>query len=514
MKLFLSKQNEFLNLCSQHSLEHNSFKRILNVFLLYNNLNKQYKKLSKPQKIDLFHHFEKIYYNMKQKKQNKYKSHNISKNVIIKWKSDYEKNKYNRLFQNIISNNSIQSLSKNKINYDRMNPTYNIKVSPHLSVTNQKNSGRCWIFAGLNILRRKICQQYNLDNFELSQNYIFFWDKLERMNYALENILKTKSLKNDSRMVQFLFSNSINDGGQWNMLVNIIQKYGLLPKSVYKETHHSESTTEMNALLETLFRNTAFQLRTCKSEQEQDIKQKALKKTYEILAKCLGIPPTVFNWSFENKNKKFYSFKNMTPLQFYKQFIKTNLDDYVCLVHDPRNRFYNLYTPSYLGNMVGKKIHYLNLPMKRIKELVIHSLKQNKAVWFGCDVGKDFNRNLTTMSSELVNKSELFDISNVLKKSDKLVYRDSSMTHAMIFTGVNIDESKQPKIIKGWEVENSWSKFGPNKGYYHMNPSWFDKYVYEIVIDKNLLNKKEHLLLYQPTIITLAPWDPMGALAQ
>lgn len=442
----------------------------------------------------------------------------ISTENLNNWRHQYNSSNTNKVLENVISNNSLSSLSNVRDKMQRHNAIYNVSVTPHLKVTNQKSSGRCWLFAALNVLRRDVCTKLNLDNFELSQSYLFFWDKLERMNYNLECILRTTEEATDSQLIQHLLSDPTCDGGQWDMVANLINKYGLVPKSVYQETHHSSRSSELNSILKKKFREYACSLRT--SENKSQLKEMFLAETYQILCKFLGSPPTTFDWEYMDKSKNYHKVSGLTPNQFYNQYVETNVNDYICLINDPRQEHpYNkTYSVKYLGNVIdGKKVLYLNLPIKRIKELTLQSLKNNKSVWFGCDVGQSLNRDTCAMDLDLTDPLSLFDIKFNLNKEQRLKYRDSLMTHAMVFTGANITDAANcldnQTEVNGWEVENSWSSRGPNDGYYHMTDSWFDEFVYEVALPKSMLNENELGMLSGKIEKELPPWDPMGALA-
>lgn len=442
----------------------------------------------------------------------------ISQNSLSKWKHQYNTSSNNQLLENIISNNSLSSLSSVRKECQKFEALYNVQVKPHLKVTNQKSSGRCWLFAALNVLRREICTKYELDNFEFSQSYLFFWDKLERMNYNLECIIRTKAESVNSQIVQHLLDDPTCDGGQWDMIVNLINKYGLVPKSVYQETYHSSNSRDLNNILKKKFREYAFNLRS--NDNVQQLKQQYLSEIYQILCKFLGCPPNNFDWEYIDKNKKYNKITNLSPTSFYREYVNYKMDDYICLVNDPRQEHpYNkIYTVKYLGNVYdGNKVKYLNLPINRIRELTLDSLKNNKAVWFGCDVGKSLNRDNCAMDLDQINYCDLFGIDFKLNKEMRLKHRDSLMTHAMVFTGANVDENANcldnQIQINGWEVENSWSSRGPNDGYYHMSDKWFDEYVYEVAIHKDKLSDQEKEVLQGQFEKELPPWDPMGALA-
>lgn len=432
-------------------------------------------------------------------------------------------NKFNKQFisspsniktRNALTQNDINKITINWDNFSNINHIYSNTISNELPVTNQKASGRCWGFAGLNLLRLEIVKKYNLNNFEFSQNHFMFWDKLEKSNYFLENILKTLDQSTDSRIMTHLLQGPVQDGGQWDMFVNIIEKYGLVPQSVMPETNHSSKSGMMNYLLTHKLREFASILRSFKKIKIKELrerKQQMISEIYSLLCMFLGTPPKIFDWSIKNKNNEFKRFTNIDSLTFYKKFTKINLVNKVCLIHAPMNnkQMNELYTVEFLGNIIeGKTIKYANVEIKELKNAAINSLKNDEAVWFGCDVGKAFNRELGIMDMKLYDYEKLLNTKFKMNKSTRLEYCDSAMTHAMLFTGVDIIKNKPQK----WRVENSWGNKNGNQGYYLMSDDWFDEYNYEVVVDRKYLSKKI-LSIFDLEPKKLKPWDPMGALA-
>jgi bleomycin hydrolase len=445
---------------------------------------------------------------------------NISSTQLTSFKEDFSKDPSNKLVQNVLTKNKISDLTQDRDNLQKFKPIYNLSVEPRLSVTNQKSSGRCWLFAAMNVMRRVVVKKFNLDDFELSQNYLFFWDKLERMNYNLDCIIQTRHMDVNSRMVQHLLSDPSCDGGQWDMVVNLVEKYGLVPKDVFQETQHSSNSAGLNDVITKKFREWAHILRNF-SANENEIEHELTKlkdgfvmETYSILCKFLGTPPDTFNWEFKNKDKEYKKFENLTPQNFYTQFVKPefNISDYICVVNDPRQEhpYSNTYTVKYLGNVIeGREVKYLNLKIERIKELVLDSLRNNQAVWFGCDVGQYLNKDTCSMDDSITDRLKLFGYDSYgLDKEQRLNYKDSLMTHAMVITGANTCERQSY-----YEIENSWDKHGPMDGYYTLDDKWFDEFVYEVAINKHSLNHQEFDLLNEEVKCVLDPWDPMGALA-
>lgn len=439
---------------------------------------------------------------------------NITLSNINKFNKRFNSSSSNLISRNALIQNDVSKIAINWDNFSKINHIYSNIISTELPATNQKASGRCWGFAGLNLLRLEIVKKYNLTNFEFSQNYFMFWDKLEKSNYFLESIIKTKNLDTDSRLIMHLLQAPVQDGGQWDMFVNLIEKYGLVPQSVMPETNHSSKSGMMNYLLTHKLREYSINLRNSKKlniKQIREKKEEMISEIYSLLCMFLGNPPKIFDWSITDKDKKFKRFNNIDPLSFYNKFTGINLKDKFCLINAPmKNKKMNkLYTVDYLGNVIeGKKIRYANVDINELKKASINSLKHNEAVWFGCDVGKMFNRDLGIMDMELYDYEKLFNTTFKMNKSKRLEYGDSLMTHAMLFTGVDIKKNQSLK----WRVENSWGTKNGDKGYYLMSDKWFEEYNYEVVIDKKYLPKKI-LSIFDLEPIKLKPWDPMGALA-
>ena len=441
---------------------------------------------------------------------------NITLSNIRKFNKSFNSSTSNQLARNALIQNDINKVAVHWENFSKINHIFSNTISKQLPVTNQKSSGRCWGFAGLNLLRLEIVKNYNLSNFEFSQNYFMFWDKLEKANYFLENILKTLDQNYDSRLMMHLLQAPVQDGGQWDMFVNLIEKYGLVPKSVMPETNHSSKSSMMNYFLTHKLRECAFILRKSKKprttiKQLRSKKEEMMSVIYSLLCMFLGNPPIKFDWSIKDKNNKFTRFNNVDPLDFYRKFTKVKLKNKVCLINAPMSnkKMNELYTIDFLGNVVGGNIiKYANVEINELKKAAIKSIKNNEAVWFGCDVGKMFNRELGIMDMDLYDYEKLFDTKFKMNKASRLEYGDSAMTHAMLFTGVDLKRNTPGK----WRVENSWGDKNGDKGYYLMSDSWFDEYNYEVVVDKKYLSNKT-LEIFNREPQNLEPWDPMGALA-
>lgn len=391
-------------------------------------------------------------------------------------------------------------------------------------VTNQKNSGRCWIFSCLNVVRLPFVKKFNLEEFEFSQSYLFFWDKVERCYYFLNAFVETAHQNEpiDGRLMQFLLSNPSNDGGQWDMLVNLIEKYGLIPKKCFPESHTSEATRRMNDILNHKMREYCLRLRNmvssgCTKEEISVAVDTMIEEVYRVVSICVGSPPETFTWEFRDKEKTYHKIGPMTPQDFYREHIKPlyNVEDKICLVNDPRpqNPFGKLFTVQFLGNMVeGRKTLYNNQSIEVLKKLAAASIKDGEAVWFGCDVGKHFQGKLGINDMNIFDHDLVFGLSvKNINKAERLIFGDSMMTHAMALTAVT-EKNDQEGEYEKWRVENSWGDDRGSKGYLIMTDEWFSEYVYEVVVDKKHVPEEVMEVLKQDPVV-LPAWDPMGALA-
>ena len=383
-------------------------------------------------------------------------------------------------------------------------------------VTNQERSGRCWLFAGLNLLRVGVMRKTGLKDFEFSQNYAMFWDKIERANYFLEAIIETADRDIDDRTVAFLLESVAGDGGQWNMFAAIVTKHGLVPKNFMPETQSSANTGRMNSVLRYLLRQGARSVRGAVAagglEAARTEKAEVLRAVYRVLCIHLGTPPERFDWQWTDKDKQFHRDGVLTPQEFAAKYIDLPLDDYVCLVHDPRpaSPIGRTFTVDYLGNVLGgPPVTYLNVDMSLIKKIAASTLEGGEPVWFGCDVDQMMSSDYAVWDVGLYDLPAVYDTQFTLDKADRLAYHETLMTHAMLFTGVDVLDGR----TRRWRVENSWGSDRGKDGFYTMHDSWFDEYVFEIAARRNSLPEDLQQAL-DATPIVLPAWDPMGALAR
>ena len=437
----------------------------------------------------------------------------ITEELLTKYEKDFFDDNVNLVAMNAVTSNGIDNSCKNYKEIRDCNHNFSISIDAG-DITNQKQSGRCWMFSALNMMRIEVMHNLNLKTMELSQSYPLFFDKLEKSNYFLENIIETKSLDLDSREVSFLLQDPLQDGGQFDMFKNIVIKYGVVPKEAMPEVFSSSSTRNFDKYLTSKLRQFAEELRNDNSsiEELRNKKDKMLKVIYRMLSISLGVPPKAFTYEVRDKNNKFIRIENITPQDFYKKYVNLNLDDYVSIINSPtKDKPYGkTYTVKYLGNVYGKNVKYLNLPIGDLKDLVIKQLSDNKSVWFGSDVSKFSTREEGILSTDILQVNKLFSTDIIMNKANNLDYGESKMNHAMLFTGVNLDNNKKPNRYR---VENSWGKDVGKDGFYVMTDKWFDEYVYQVVINKKYLTN-EQLQMYNEKEIILPPWDPMGSLAK
>ena len=456
--------------------------------------------------------------------------------------------------RNAVARNDVLTVVENRDVTQNFNHVYSNVVSKEGKCTTQKSSGRCWMFAMCNVMRVAMMKQYNLpDDFELSQGYLFYYDKLERGNFFLEGIIETIDEPASSRIVTHLCSDPLCDGGQWDMLVNIVQKYGVCPKAAFPETKCCVASRRMNQFLKNKLRQYACQIRAEHSsptkttvEDLRATKLVMMTEYHKILSTFFGQPPTTFNWSFRDSKKNYHTYNNLTPKTFYEQHVPFDVDGYVSLIHDPRNPYYKHYTVEHLGNVVGGfPIRYINVPIDVLRALTITSIDHDEPVWFGCDVGKSMQREKGILHEDMYDFESTFGTSFGMNKEERLVYGESLMTHAMVFTAydrVQVSDvdakstSKNAKVLGGngegedeeekekttvaedqkvvkWRVENSWGTDKGDKGYLGMSDGWYKEWVYQIACNKKYLDDSLLKILNQrPT--KLPAWDPMGALAK
>eukprot|EP01138_Halocafeteria_seosinensis_P001669 gb/GECG01001710.1/.p1 GENE.gb/GECG01001710.1/~~gb/GECG01001710.1/.p1 ORF type:complete len:472 (+),score=56.74 gb/GECG01001710.1/:1-1416(+) len=409
------------------------------------------------------------------------------------------------------------------VDRERMQSLTNVfshKVKTEGKATNQSISGRCWMFAALNVLRQSMMEKYNLpSDFELSQSYLFFYDKLERANFFMEQIIDTADQAPSSREVMHLLSSPLDDGGQLAMFQALLTKHGVVPKSVYGESEACGKPGHMNSLITRKLRDAAPKLRELANEGSTSelvkFRKEIMEMVHRILVVYLGQPPESFDWIYYDKDKKYHAYTDMTPRKFYDEMVPVRLEDFVSVVNDPRHEYYKLYSVSRLGNVVGTayNVRYLNLPIEELKRMARAKLESGRLVWFGCDVAKDLVSNPGVLDTKLLDYSLVFGAKPEMDKRMRLVYGDAMMTHAMAFSGFHTHSSGEKSPVTKWRVENSWGDKSPHEGYLIMTDEWFSEHVYQLAVETSDLSEEAKEAWMQREVTFLPPWDPMGALA-
>ena len=438
----------------------------------------------------------------------------IDNELLKKFKKDFEKDKVARVMELAASKTTLSQIAyvpKSKVGTSHQ---FSIDIKT-MKATNQKSSGRCWIFAATNLLREIVGKKIDVSDFELSQNYIAFYDKLEKINYALESVIDLCYRDHDDRTFNHIVSYPVGDGGQWDMFKSLVKKYGVVPKNVMDETYASSNTRDSSTLINNMIRKFASiankLARDNKYDEIRDIKNKYLEDLYRLLVISFGSPIEKFDFEYVDKDGKYHLVKNLTPLKFYEKFVGIDIDDYVSLINSPTadKPFYETFTVDYVGNVIGgNDIFYLNVPMEELKDAVIRSLKDNEIVWFGSDCGKFSNREEGLWSMDQYDYMTTLGLDIIMDKADMLDFSHSAMNHAMVITGVNLEKDKPTK----WKIENSWGTDVAKSGYYTATDAWFDNFVYQAVVNKKYLTEEQKKCLEKKPH-HLNPWDPMGTLA-
>ena len=442
-------------------------------------------------------------------------SKGVTKAQIEEFRKSFDSDPSATVAQNAVSNADLSTLALRRDLVQDMDFSFSTKLDDW-NATNQRRSGRCWLFATLNLFRVGAMKKMNLKKFEFSQAHIHFWDNLERANHFLEAILETSDRPVDDRTIHFLLSDPIGDGGQWNMATNLIRKHGLVPMSAYPESHSSSSTGSMNTVLKDILRTTASEIRRIlddggSNNEARRHKEGRMKEIWRVLCIHLGTPPEKFDWQWRDKDNEFHRKGTMTPLEFVDEYVEVDWEEYICIVNDPRNEYYRTYTVDFLQNVAGgPPVVYLNVPSNEMKDITQRLLEDGTPVWMGCDVGKNMARKRGLWDAELYDLKGLYGIQFGMEKADRLRFGQTMMTHAMLFTGVDVVDGKPRR----WRVENSWgSEDSGEKGFYTMNDNWYDEHMFEIAAPKEYLTDQMKSGLKGDPIV-LPAWDPMGSLAR
>lgn len=444
----------------------------------------------------------------------------LTRDQVERYAKEFAADPVARLLQNAVTRHQVDDVALDR---ERLIAT-DRSVSHQLddwSVTNQKQSGRCWLFAGLNLLRVGAAEKLGVKDFEFSQNHLLFWDKLEKANFWLEGVISTADRDVDDRTVAHLMSDPTGDGGQWNMFVALVRKYGLVPKTAMPETVASSSTRQMNRDLSAVLRQAARDLRARAAAGDdvdalRQAKEGVLASVHRLLTLHLGTPPEVVDWQWRDKDKGFHRDGPLTPQQFAEKYVTIPLDEYVCLVDDPRasSPRHTVFTVEHLGNVVdAPQVTYLNVEPSLLKRLAREAIVGGEPVWFGCDVGQQYDKESGTWDARLFDYDALYGTTTDLDKADRLLHGATMMTHAMLLTGVDVVDGEHGQTSRRWRVENSWGPDKADKGFNTMADGWFDEHVFEIAVRRSALPEELQARLDDEPVV-LPAWDPMGALAR
>lgn len=438
------------------------------------------------------------------------KKHELTLQEIADFSADFNANPQNQVVARAAKRSGVLEASFNDQVEGKLNRVFSTELDTD-NVTNQKHSGRCWLFATLNVLRHSFGKQYHAKNFTLSQAYNFFWDKIERANIFYDQIIDTADQPLNSREVRALLDMAGGDGGQWHMAISLVEKYGVVPSYAMPETFNTNDTTGFASALGRKLKKDALVLRHLKQygqEEKLAAKRKEfLGQVYRMTAMAVGEPPKQFDLEYRDDKKGYHLDKNLTPLEFFHKYFKdVDLSDYVVLTNAPDHEYNKLYSMPSEDNVNGKyEVEFLNVPMEYLSQAAIAQLKDGEAVWFGNDVLRQMDRKTGYLSTNLYKLDELFGIDSKMSKKERLETGAGEVSHAMTLVGVDEDKGD----IRQWKVENSWGDKSGAKGFFVMDNNWFNEYVYEVVVHKKYLTA-EQVKLAEGEATPLPAWDSLA----
>ena len=434
----------------------------------------------------------------------------ITEAMMEQIRTGYTASSADKAARNALTTTPINTLVMNGENLAMIDTHFSHRVRTK-GITNQYQSGRCWLFTGLNVLRAKMIDDLELPGLVFSHNYLFFYDQLEKCNLFLQGVIDTRNLPMEDRQVEWLFKNPLNDGGQFTGVSNLIMKYGVVPTEAMPENYQSNNTDKMSELLKLKLREFGLKLREQKDRRSTvALKTEMLTEIYTILARCLGVPPTEFDWTRKDKDGKPVETKHYTPKAFYKEFFgDIDLEnDFVMVMNDPTREYYKVYEIEYDRHVYdGDNWVYLNLPIEEVKTLAIASLKDNTAMYFSCDVGKFLDSKRGMLDVNNYDYESLMGVEFPMNKEQRVRTFASGSSHAMTLIAVDLDEQGN---AKKWMVENSWGPTSGWQGNLIMTDEWFEEYMFRVVVNKKYFPEATLKLLEQKAVM-LPSWDPMFA---
>lgn len=437
------------------------------------------------------------------------KEHDLTSKMVEKLKKEFHSRKDAEIIARAIQKNGIKATSEDPTASERLHRAFSYEIKTG-KPTNQRHSGRCWSFAALNTLRHKFATKYKFKDFELSQNYLFFWDRIERANMFFQKIIATADKPLHDRTVDFYLSFALNDGGQWANAASIIEKYGVVPEYVMPDTHNTKDTSDVAEVFDSLMRKDAIELRAmvqtnASAAELQEAQKRMMGDVYKIAAYSFGEPPANFDLEYRDDDKKFHQVLGLTPLKFYHEYFDTNLSDYVVVTNAPDHEMDRSYLMPAQDSVVdGLPIKFVNVPFAELQEGAIKQLQAGETVWVGNDVLQQMDRKRGLMDAKLYHREELLDVDFVMDKKHRLETKQAVVSHAMTLTGFDMVNDQPTR----WKIENSWGKDNGDNGYFVMTQDWFEEYTYEAVINKKYLSDRVKKVA-ESEPVTLPAWDSL-----
>ncbi len=435
--------------------------------------------------------------------------HDLTSKMVEELKKEFHSRKDAEIIARAIQKNGIKAASEDPMASERLHRAFSYEIKTG-KPTNQRHSGRCWSFAALNTLRHKFATKYKFKDFELSQNYLFFWDRIERANMFFQKIIATADKPLHDRTVDFYLSFALNDGGQWANAASIIEKYGVVPEYVMPDTHNTKDTSDMAEVFDSLMRKDAIELRAmvqtdASATELQEAQERMMGDVYKIAAYSFGEPPVKFDLEYRDDDKKFHQVLSLTPLKFYHEYFDTNLSDYIVVTNAPDHEMDRSYLMPAQDSVVnGLPIKFVNVPFEELQEGAIKQLQAGETVWVGNDVLQQMDRKRGLMDAKLYHREELLDVDFVMDKKHRLETKQAVVSHAMTLTGFDMVNDQPTR----WKIENSWGKDNGDNGYFVMTQDWFEEYTYEAVINKKYLSDRVKKVADSEPV-TLPAWDSL-----
>ncbi len=435
--------------------------------------------------------------------------HDLTSKMVEELKKEFHSRKDAEIIARAIQKNGIKAASEDPMASERLHRAFSYEIKTG-KPTNQRHSGRCWSFAALNTLRHKFATKYKFKDFELSQNYLFFWDRIERANMFFQKIIATADKPLHDRTVDFYLSFALNDGGQWANAASIIEKYGVVPEYVMPDTHNTKDTSDVAEVFDSLMRKDAIELRAmvqtnASAAELQEAQERMMGDVYKIAAYSFGEPPVKFDLEYRDDDKKFHQVLSLTPLKFYHEYFDTNLSDYIVVTNAPDHEMDRSYLMPAQDSVVnGLPIKFVNVPFEELQEGAIKQLQAGETVWVGNDVLQQMDRKRGLMDAKLYHREELLDVDFVMDKKHRLETKQAVVSHAMTLTGFDMVNDQPTR----WKIENSWGKDNGDNGYFVMTQDWFEEYTYEAVINKKYLSDRVKKVADSEPV-TLPAWDSL-----